>query len=386
MQSKMIRNSWGLAALCVTALATGGCETAAKSAPAEVSTPLKATGAFTAHIDNADFTVSYDGLPATATMKHRINKDAGGLACVPSLQLEVAKPDGSCKLQLTYEAGFAGEGLLLKSVSFWAKAGIYQDNQIIGTKECAGWTKEPAKGEVVYTSTVVDGSMPLEPLAQPEAGKASAVLRNKTLTPVFNAPATMKYSGRKFDLDLSKVVFKGDVTSTGDATVQCVKTFHDFPKWELPDINPGSAGYNTTYGLDAFKGKKVVVALVSDWCNSCRSQAQLMQTLQDKANATGHGDTVMIVINDKQKSNPADILKMVKTIPVFQDDATVDAWAKMNEAHAGKFKGSEIRNSGYGYAKNGAPLMYFQPNGTGSLNLTDYENAVMTVINAKDDQ
>jgi len=197
---------------------------------------------------------------------------------------------------------------------------------------------------------------------------------------------TMVFKGRKFDMDLSKLTFDGDIASTGDENVQCVKTFHDFPKWELEDINPGSPGYKTTYGLDAFKGKKVVVALVSDWCNSCRSQTELMQKMQDEAIAAGKGDVQMVVINDKQKSDPSQLTKLAKSIPIFQDVAGVDAWTKMNEGQATKFKGSEIRNSGYGFAKNGAPIMYFAPNGTGSLNMTEYRNAVQAVINAKDEE
>lgn len=375
--------------LLATSLGLGACASSSGSVgdtAAAAARPLTTTGAFSANIDKADFTVDYSGLKATATMKHRINKDKGGLACVPSLSLEVAKPDGSCKLQLNYEAGFAGEGLLLKNVNFYAKSGIFQDKTLIQTLDCAGWTKEPAKGEVIYTSAVVDGSMPFAPLGQPEAGKASAVLSNRTFAPTFGALTTMKFQGRKFDVDLSKIVFKGDITSTGDETIQCVKTFHDFPKWELEDINPGSPGYTTKYGLDTFKGKKVVVALVSDWCGSCRSQTELMQKLQDKAIASGKPDVVMVVINDKQKTDVTQLTKLVKNIPIFQDEAGVDAWAKMNAAHAGKFTGSAIRNSGYGYAKNGASLMYFAPNGTGSLNLTDFETAVMTVVNAKDEQ
>lgn len=350
------------------------------------ATPLTATGSFSGKIDNGEFAVDYTGLKASATMTHRINKDPGGLACVPSLAIEVAKADGTCKLELKYEAGFAGEGLLLKEVNFHAKSGIYQDGQLIQTLPCEGWANEPAKGVVVYSSTNAAGSMPMSPLGQPEAAAASATLRGWSLKPSFTGPVTMVFKGRKFDMDLSKIAFSGDIVSTGDETVQCVKTFHDFPKWELEDINPGSPGYKTTYGLDAFKGKKVVVALVSDWCNSCRSQTELMQKMQDEAIAAGKGDIQMIVINDKQKGDPSQLTKVAKNIPIFQDVAGVDAWTKMNEGQATKFKGSEIRNSGYGFAKNGSPIMYFAPNGTGSLNLTEYRNAVQAVINAKDEE
>ncbi|MSQ83404.1 MAG: redoxin domain-containing protein [Myxococcales bacterium] len=379
-----------IAVILPVTLAVGGCVAAnggsgATAGAVAAGAPLVATGGFTAEIDKGSFTVDYTGLTAKAVMQHRINKTAGGLACVPTAVIEVAQADGTCKLQLNFEAGFAGEGLLLKTASFTAKAGIYQDKALIQTLPCKGWTTEPAKGEVIYASAVAEGSLMLPPLSQPEAGMAKATLKNKALAMVFTKPTTMVFQGRKFTVDLSKISFKGDITSEGSDSVQCVKTFHEFPQWELMDINPGSKGFNTKYGLDAFKGKKVVVALVSDWCGSCLSQTKMMQDLQDKATAAGK-DAVMIVINDKQKSKPEALTAKAKDIPIFQDEAGVDAWNRMNKGHEGKFSGSGIRNSGYGFAKNGEPIMYFEPNGVGSLNLTDFEKAVQTVLNAPDEK
>jgi thiol-disulfide isomerase/thioredoxin len=384
MKRFSIRSRFATLTVALAAMALSACDST-EGGGGLAATPLTATGSFSGKIDNADWSVDYTGLKASATMTHRINKDPGGLACVPSLAIEVAKADGTCKLELKYEAGFAGEGLVLKEVNFHAKSGIYQDGQLIQTLPCEGWATEPAKGVVVYSSTSAEGTMPMSPLGQPEAAKTSATLRGWNLKPTFAGPATMVFKGRKFTMDLSKLSFQGDVVSEGSETVQCVKTFHEFPQWELKDINPGSAGYNTTYGLDAFKGKKVVVALVSDWCSSCLAQAELMQKMQDEAKAKG-SDTVMMVINDKQSSKPSALTSKVKDIPVFQDVGGVDAWTKMNAEHAGKFAGSEIRNSGYGFAKNGASIMYFAPNGSGSLNLTEYRGAVQVVIDAKDDE
>ena len=34
------------------------------------------------------------------------------------------------------------------------------------------------------------------------------------------------------------------------------------PSWSLLDVNPESAGYNTTYGLDSFDGEILVAVLV----------------------------------------------------------------------------------------------------------------------------
>ena len=37
------------------------------------------------------------------------------------------------------------------------------------------------------------------------------------------------------------------------------------PTWQLADFQPKSAGYGKTYGLEAFKGKVTVVALLASW-------------------------------------------------------------------------------------------------------------------------
>ncbi|MBM4343278.1 MAG: redoxin domain-containing protein [Deltaproteobacteria bacterium] len=368
------------------ALAANGCVSSdpGGGAAAPADTLLKATGSFSADIDKGTFKVDYTGAVATATLKHRLNKTPGGLSCIPSAHISVALKDGACKLEFLYEAGFAGEGLVLKTVNFHARGWLHGDKSLNQTIDCPGWTKEPAKGEVVYSSSVVEGALQFMPIGQPEAGMAKATLRNKELKTTFAKLTTMKFQGRKFDVDLSSITFKGDVISLGDENAQCVKTFHDYPKWELQDINPGSKGANNTYGLDAFKGKKVVVALVSDWCASCISQTKLMQKLQDKYDAAGK-NAQMIVINDKKTNDKTKLTKEVTTIPIFQDVAGVDAWAKMDAPHAGKFSGSDIRNSGYGFAKNGAEIMYFKPSGDGSLNLTAFEQAVEAAVNAPDE-
>lgn len=37
------------------------------------------------------------------------------------------------------------------------------------------------------------------------------------------------------------------------------------PGWQLQDFQPQSPGFETTYGLDAFKGRVTVVALLASW-------------------------------------------------------------------------------------------------------------------------
>ena len=343
--------------------------------------PLVAMGSFSAAIDGGTFTVDYAGQLATALAQHKLNSSPMGLACFGKLQLALQRPDGSCRLELVFGPGAPGQGLIFESAAFHAK----QAQPGGAVKACEGWTKEPASGAVVYQSVGGTGGIAMPALAQPGAGKTSATIPDVTLQPTLLAPVTMKFLGRTFKLDLSGLAFGGDLQSEGSTQTVCEKVappVTTLPAFTLLDINPGSPGYNTSYGLSAFAGKKIVVALVSDWCNSCIAQAKMMQQLQDSAVAAGKTDVQMVLVADKQKSTPANLTKQVKNIPIFQDTAAVNAWIILNEKHAGKFKASEIRNSGYGFAKDGTEIMYFAPSGTGSLNLTAFQQAAQKVINS----
>ena len=108
MKRFSIRSRFATLTVALAAMALSACDST-EGGGGLAATPLTATGSFSGKIDNADWSVDYTGLKASATMTHRINKDPGGLACVPSLAIEVAKADGTCKLELKYEAGFAGE-------------------------------------------------------------------------------------------------------------------------------------------------------------------------------------------------------------------------------------------------------------------------------------
>lgn len=367
---------------------TGGKDTTVQpdvTTPKDTATsgpqPMVAMGSFTASIDGGNFTVDYAGQAAQALAGHKLNSSPLGLGCFGKLQISVQKPDGTCRLDIVFGPGAPGQGLQFESAAFHAK----QAQAGGAAKDCLGWTKEPASGAVVYQSVGGTGDIAMPPLAQPGAGQSKATIPDVTLQPKLTAPVTMKYLGRSFKLDLSGLTFGGDLQSLGTAQMLCEKVVPPMtalPAFTLQDINPGSPGYNTSYGLQAFAGKKIVVALVSDWCNSCLAQAKMMQQLQDSAVSQGKTDVQMVLVADKQKSNPANLTKQVKNIPVLQDTAAVNAWAILNEKHVGKYKNSEIRNSGYGFAKDGTEIMYFAPSGTGSLNLTAFQQAAQKVINS----
>lgn len=130
--------------------------------------------------------------------------------------------------------------------------------------------------------------------------------------------------------------------SCGAQGTRCAAS--DWPQWQLKDIQPKSDQFEQTYGLDAFKGKTVVVALLVGWCPYCRSQAVKLEALQQEL-----GDDVQIVIVHGKSANAKKdqdaMLYMTEadgsiktddqgnpisrcTMPVFQDTEAADVWGK----------------------------------------------------------
>jgi len=356
--------STGLSLLCLCA-----CETAGGGGvgmTAGIAKPLAAEGSFTTTIDGAEHTVDYGKAGVEIAMTHKVNLNTGGMSCVPSLTLTVANADDACKLILDFKAGFSGEGLVLNNAQFYAITGLKQDGVLLKAVTCPGWTTEPKKGaEVIYAKSAGEAYLNMSPIPQPYASQPVAHLTGLFLQPT--GVITMKYQGRQFQLDLSALRFKGDAVSVGSAT-QCAKTFHDFPKWQLLDIQPKSPGYGSTYGLDTFQGKRVAVLLGAGWCNSCLSQATSMAKIQGALANQGRKDIQMVVIHDKTATSQADQKAMTDastvggtSIPVFQSTATADGWA----LQGGK------KNDAFIYALNGRQVFFFK--GEATVNITDFE-------------
>lgn len=63
--------------------------------------------------------------------------------------------------------------------------------------------------------------------------------------------------------DASDVMFDGDSMSDCVVGKTCVGS--EMPTWKLEDFQPKSTGFKKIYGLEGFKGKVTVVALLSGW-------------------------------------------------------------------------------------------------------------------------
>ncbi len=343
---------------------------------------LIATGTLAANIDSKDITLDYSKADVTVTMVHK-QTDAA-LACVPSLTIVAELPTTKgavnvhmCKLQLEFKAGFAGQGLLLSGAKFFARQGIYSGKDLVDTVDCAGWTTEPVKtGEVVYDYVPATDppTIGMNTIAQPYAGQTNAVMTNVLLKPT--GEITFKFKGRQFKTKLDTLNFKGDVTSLGDPNLECAKTYHDLPAWQLPDVNPKSDGVNTTYGLEAFHGKRIILDMGAGWCAACIAQADVATPIHEQLLAQGRNDIAFVQI--------VDVTQPELMFPHTAEPLMKGAWAVHKQVMLDGSTRAGDKSDAYAYDYDGRFMGFFEGNGTVYTNT--YGDFIHHIIDAPKDK
>jgi hypothetical protein len=120
------------------------------------------------------------------------------------------------------------------------------------------------------------------------------------------------------------------------------------PTWQLSDVQPESEAYGEVYGLDAFRGTPVLVALLAGSCNVCVGIAYSLESfLQDLL--AEDLDVRFCAVNEASDGN-AHALSDVCSFPVFQDDAATNAFGM----HGGG------RDDLFVYTSGGLLVQYFQ--------------------------
>ncbi len=369
--------SWSLSA-CVAGTGDSGASTTGGGTQG-----LIAQGNLATNIDSKDISIDYSKADVTVTMKHKQTSEA--LACVPTLTIVAELPATKnnvavhmCKLELDFTAGFAGEGLLLTGAKFYARQGIYSGTDLVDTIDCAGWTTEPAKGEVVY-ELVAPQTAPtigMNTIAQPYAGQTSAQMSNVLLKPT--GALTLKFKGRQFNTTLDTLTFKGDVSSTGDANLACSKTYHDLPSWQLPDVNPKSDGVNTTYGLEAFHGKRIILDMGAGWCGACIAQADVATPIHDQLKTQGRTDVAFVQIIDPTQPE--------LMFPHTEEPLMKGAWSVHSQLMPDGSTRAGDKSDAYAYDYDGRFMGFFEGNGTVYTNAyADFLNHVISADKAKPD-
>ena len=91
-----------------------------------------------------------------------------------------------------------------------------------------------------------------------------------------------------------------------------------WPDWELIDFQPKSPRFNETYGLDHFRGRVTLVALLATWCPYCRVQLEKMEEMRKEFTANRVEVNIVAVNIASGASSQAEFTSRC-SFPLFQD-------------------------------------------------------------------
>jgi hypothetical protein len=112
----------------------------------------------------------------------------------------------------------------------------------------------------------------------------------------------------------------GGVAAAGGGTAQFV-----YPAWQREDTQPLSPRRGQVYGLEAFRGRPLVVVLLEGFCTFCRSNVIVAEQLQTALTAEGR-DVEIVVLSD---ANAADFSSRTR-LRLFRDgEPGRPAWREM---------------------------------------------------------
>ena len=155
-------------------------------------------------------------------------------------------------------------------------------------------------------------------------------------------------------------------------TISPRKIGSQWPSWELIDFQPKSLKHNQTYGLDQFRGRVTLVALLATWCPYCQRQIEKMEQLQ-KELSDNKIEVNFAVINIQSGKDSQEEFISRCSFPLFQDTKEIDAFSK----HQGG------KDDFYIYNERGELTDYFQFLDERNSDLTDsigYENVKRAIL------
>jgi thiol-disulfide isomerase/thioredoxin len=148
------------------------------------------------------------------------------------------------------------------------------------------------------------------------------------------------------------------------------------PSYQLLDFQPKSPRYNQTYGLEVFKGKTTLVALLAGWCPYCQSQLTQLNKIHQDLVASGH-DINFVIINKADAIRPEYQQNFVNLtdLPLLQDTEQINAWGQQGG----------VKDDMFIYDAAGTLRAYLAANGpvdtnmSGSAGRDNVRSAVLTV-------
>jgi len=100
-------------------------------------------------------------------------------------------------------------------------------------------------------------------------------------------------------------------------------TSYELPAWSKRDVQPKSARFGQRYGLEAFRGKALVVVLLEGYCPYCQSNSVVAERLQSALEAERR-DVQVVILGDLNAEQFAERV----SLPIFEDDDGT-AWESM---------------------------------------------------------
>ena len=98
-----------------------------------------------------------------------------------------------------------------------------------------------------------------------------------------------------------------------------------WPEWELTDFQPKSLRFNETYGLNHFRGRVTLVALLATWCPYCQVQLEKMEELKKEFEAN-RVKVNFVAVNIASGASQQDEFTSRSSFPLFQDTDLEDAF------------------------------------------------------------
>lgn len=147
-----------------------------------------------------------------------------------------------------------------------------------------------------------------------------------------------------------------------------------WPDWELVDFQPKSPKYNQKYGLDHFKGRITMVALLATWCPYCQKQVAKMEELKKDLEAD-RVQVNFVAVNIQSGEGDQHEFTSRCSFPLFQDTKEIDAFKQ----HRGR------KDDYFIYNERGELTDYFPYLGDRKSDLTSpegYENIKKALLRA----
>lgn len=250
--------TWRTLALSATAVAVFGCGSEAEE-PAKPAAKLLVTGTLSIDVEGSIQAVSYAGAVAEVTAVHKTAADAKSYACVASLGVAFERPDGSCRLELSFAP--SPEGLRITGGQFHVVRGFTAGGAVVKTVPCgSGWPEASTK-PLIYQVLAGQGGISLDPLPPGKGQQALARLSGLNLSLTGKA-LFKKGFATKIPVDLTGIKLTGELDSTGDPKASCgaatfpTGTGYCAKAGALPEGSTPGAGMRRTAKLLTCEGEQ----------------------------------------------------------------------------------------------------------------------------------